>query len=236
MERLQQRGNRMAKLKKSPDLVSDKLIDAGERLFARYGVAGVSLRQISAEAGTRNNYAVQYHFEDLEGLLRAILEKRALELERPRGLLLSHFTAQGAVGVRQLIECFHRPILELRDDEGSAVYARFLVSLLSTPSGLALLDDVFNARPVARHLLELVVIANEGVPAPITWRRMQFAGIGTLTYCETAFNFRISDDLFEAALADALDMATAAISVPIMADTPIIGEAARYFPLNADPE
>ena len=39
-----------------------QLLLAAERLFAEHGLAGVSLRQISIEAGSSNNSAIRYHF------------------------------------------------------------------------------------------------------------------------------------------------------------------------------
>jgi len=55
--------------------VPDRLIEAAEALYGRHGLEGVSLRQISFSAGTGNNYAVQYHFGGVAGLIRAILRR-----------------------------------------------------------------------------------------------------------------------------------------------------------------
>ena len=56
--------------------VPERLIDAAELLIGKFGVEGVSLRQIGVAAGTVNNYAVQYHFVDIDGLVGAIFAKR----------------------------------------------------------------------------------------------------------------------------------------------------------------
>src|SRR5215470_8750592 len=52
-----------------------RLLDAAERLFAERGVDGVSLREVNAAAGERNNAALYYHFHDRDGLVRAIVER-----------------------------------------------------------------------------------------------------------------------------------------------------------------
>ena len=40
-----------------------------------HGVANVSMRQNPHRCGPRNESAVQYHFDDLDGLLRALGER-----------------------------------------------------------------------------------------------------------------------------------------------------------------
>ena len=65
------------------------LIDAAERLFAERGSDGVSLREITSAAGATNASAVQYHFGDRRGLVRAVLAKHEVEIDRgrtPRGV------------------------------------------------------------------------------------------------------------------------------------------------------
>ena len=64
------------------------LLDAGERLFAERGIEAVSLREIAAEAGQKNNSAVSYHFRDKRGLLDALIADRILKVERVRHRLI----------------------------------------------------------------------------------------------------------------------------------------------------
>lgn len=52
----------------------DALRRTAEQLFAAHGVDGVSVRQITRDAGQRNSTAVAYHFGSRDGLLRAVLE------------------------------------------------------------------------------------------------------------------------------------------------------------------
>ncbi|HWR44980.1 TetR/AcrR family transcriptional regulator [Sporomusa sp.] len=53
----------------------EKLIEAGERLFAEKGLSGVSIRELSKEAGA-NSALISYYFGGKEGLYAAILEKQ----------------------------------------------------------------------------------------------------------------------------------------------------------------
>lgn len=52
---------------------------AAEELFALHGFAAVSLRQITASAGT-NVAAVQYHFKNKEGLVASVLNRCMLPI------------------------------------------------------------------------------------------------------------------------------------------------------------
>lgn len=59
----------------------DLLIQAALKLFARYGFDGVSLRQISAEAQQLNQSVVHYYFQSKNGLIAAVLEYVATQLQ-----------------------------------------------------------------------------------------------------------------------------------------------------------
>src|SRR4051812_17875443 len=63
-----------------------RLIRAGERRFARDGVAGARLADVVRDAGQANDSAVGYHFGSRQGLLRAIVERHVAEMERRRSL------------------------------------------------------------------------------------------------------------------------------------------------------
>jgi AcrR family transcriptional regulator len=53
----------------------DAILDAGEHLFAERGVAGVSMREIAAEAGLRNQASLYHHFRDKDDLYAAVIER-----------------------------------------------------------------------------------------------------------------------------------------------------------------
>ena len=54
------------------DRTRNRILDAAELLYGDRGVDGVSLREIRLAAGQRNSSALQYHFGDASGLLRAL--------------------------------------------------------------------------------------------------------------------------------------------------------------------
>ena len=53
----------------------DVILDAAERRFAERGFAGVSMREIAAEAGLRNQASLYHHFRDKRALYEAVLAR-----------------------------------------------------------------------------------------------------------------------------------------------------------------
>ncbi|MEU5001496.1 helix-turn-helix domain-containing protein [Streptomyces sp. NPDC021622] len=60
----------------------EKLIRAGEEVFAAQGVDGAQLRDIVRSAGQSNPSAVQYHFGSRAGLLDAVMAARQTRTEK----------------------------------------------------------------------------------------------------------------------------------------------------------
>src|SRR3954453_21988093 len=89
-------------MSRSPEATRARLITAAEQLFAERGIDAVSLREINRAAGARNAIAVQYHFEDRAGVLRAILGKHRPDVEARRHAMLDQYEADGAPNLRAL--------------------------------------------------------------------------------------------------------------------------------------
>jgi AcrR family transcriptional regulator len=51
----------------------DAILDAAERRFAERGFTGVSMREIAAEAGLKNQASLYHHFRDKRALYEAVL-------------------------------------------------------------------------------------------------------------------------------------------------------------------
>src|SRR5262249_18264722 len=106
-----------------------RLILTAERLFARHGIDGVSMRQIAAEAGQRNNYAAQYHFGGKEALVGAVFMHRVQATEERQAQLLAERHREGRGGdARPLVLCLIPPLVEIVAAPGAeSHYLRFLV-------------------------------------------------------------------------------------------------------------
>ena len=115
--------------------VPDALIRAAERLFAARGSDAVSLREIIAASGVSNASAVQYHFGDRKGLVRAILAKHDVEIERRRHGLLDAYEAASQPEIRLLAAALVRPLAaELNNDDGGLGYLQLVADLYNRPN------------------------------------------------------------------------------------------------------
>ncbi|MEY2589238.1 MAG: hypothetical protein QOJ67_1222, partial [Acidimicrobiaceae bacterium] len=114
--------------------VPDALIRAAERLFAEHGSDGVSLREINAEAGASNASAVQYHFGDRRGLVRAVLAKHELEIERRRHQLLDAYEAWAEPNVRALAAALVEPLAAELSSDGGIGYLQLVSDLYNRPN------------------------------------------------------------------------------------------------------
>jgi AcrR family transcriptional regulator len=102
-----------------------QLLLAAERLFAEHGLAGVSLRQISIEAGSSNNSAIRYHFGSKDDLLRAIFAYRLGDLMQRRALLRARARPDD---LRAQLEAHILPLIELAESPDSS-YVSFIEQL-----------------------------------------------------------------------------------------------------------
>ena len=95
-----------------PSASALRLVLAAERLFARHGIDGVSLRQIAAEAGSGNNSAVHYHFGSKHGLIAAIFRHRLPQIISERRLLAARCDPDD---LRSRFEAHFLPVLTMAD-------------------------------------------------------------------------------------------------------------------------
>lgn len=108
----------------SPSDVQVTIMLAAERLFAERGITHVSLREIAAAAGQRNNSAVQYHFTDKRTLIIALYNYRLAPLNERR---LAMLAVRADHTVAQLVEAYVRPLgATIIEAGGSNSYARFI--------------------------------------------------------------------------------------------------------------
>jgi len=92
------------------DRTREHLLDVAEALFGAEGVANVSLRQIRLAAGQGNEAAVQYHFGDRDGIIRALSERHTPRVEEIRDRIMDGGGRRPSQ--RTLVEAFVRPLAE----------------------------------------------------------------------------------------------------------------------------
>jgi|CXWL01.1.fsa_nt_gi AcrR family transcriptional regulator len=128
-------------LRESPQSTAtiDRILAAAEELFADFGIAGTSVRNITEKAKV-NVAAVNYHFETKENLVRKVLERRAADLEQLRTIALDAAEAKASREGREptaieLVEAMIFPIVDkaLAETDGWQHFIRFLSRLTWEP-------------------------------------------------------------------------------------------------------
>jgi AcrR family transcriptional regulator len=161
-----------------------RILSAAARLFAARGLAGVGLREITAEAGV-NLAAVNYHFGSKERLLEALFAQRARPITEERLRLLA-LCAPGPGRkpmLEQVLEAFLRPAFSLGLEAGvdGATFGRLRARLSVESEELyrRVLSRAFDAS--TRRFLDAVAEALPGLPrAEVEWR-FHFM-LGTMIY------------------------------------------------------
>jgi AcrR family transcriptional regulator len=116
----------------------ERILDAAERLFAAHGFAGTSLRAVTREAGV-NLAAVHYHFGTKEDLLRAVLSRIVVPVNRERLEMLEQVEAAAGSDpplLEGILEAFIAPDLRLIRDLGErgVIITRFLGRSYTEPA------------------------------------------------------------------------------------------------------
>lgn len=124
-------------LARTADATRVRLLDAAERLFAERGVTGVSLREINREAGARNAIAVQYHFGDRGGLVKAVLDRHRHDIDARRHAMLDQLDAEGGAaggaGLRDYAAALVRPAASKLADESGRLHLQIWAELANRP-------------------------------------------------------------------------------------------------------
>jgi AcrR family transcriptional regulator len=129
-----------------------RILEAAEHLFAERGVDAVSLREVNRLAGARNAIAVQYHFEDRTGVLRAIFAKHGPDVDARRHAMLDQYEGEGRADLRFLAAALVRPFAaKLADPDGGPEFLQIHAEVLSRPDGP--LGSAITADEPAKSLL-----------------------------------------------------------------------------------
>jgi AcrR family transcriptional regulator len=198
---------------------------AAQLLFARHGVDAVTIQQIVAAAGQRNNAALHYHFGTKEELIRQLVVDGAAVLdERRQGMLREIDARGGPSSIREILLVLVMPVIELGDDERWRGYIRFTSSLQASDRKTlrAALNNRWNAGYVAcfAHLKRMLPL-----PAALVEQRLSIFSIyanAVLSAREAAAETRTAksglwDQRFT--IDNILDTLEAAITCPPSAQT-----------------
>jgi len=145
---------------------------AAERLFALHGFQGVSVRDITAEAGV-NLASINYHFGSKDALLFDIFNRRTAELNRLRAKMLHEANSAhaGKPPVRAILQALIAPPVLWMDPKGERlVSVQFLIRARSEGTDqmrVVLRSDVSHLRRFSDALL---VACPNLAPEDVYWR------------------------------------------------------------------
>jgi AcrR family transcriptional regulator len=208
---------------RDPSTTRERLIATAEQLFADRGIGGVSLREINAAAGQRNSTALQYHFGDREGLVRAVLAKHSPEVESRRHALLDEYEAAEPATdpLRPLAGALVRPsATKLSDPDGGRAYLRIMAQLVYRPEVAGRPKDPATSLNRWRRLAGAILpdVAVTRLHRRYTAIRITFVELSLRAAARPARDER----LFTSHL---VDLVTAILDTPVSAETErLLGE------------
>jgi AcrR family transcriptional regulator len=177
----------------------DKLMDAAEKLFARKGFHGASLRDITTAAGV-DLALVNYHFGSKHGLLTAVMERRGGVLNEERLWRLAQARLNAAPqppSTEAVVDAFLDPILERLANAGPGWHSYFalIAYVNNSPEwGRKLMGKTFDG--VVRQFIRAVMESLPGsAPQDIFWGYNFLTGALTLSLAETGRLDALSDGL-----------------------------------------
>ena len=163
----------------------ERILDAAERLFAAHGFAGTSLRAVTRGAGV-NLAAVHYHFGTKEDLLRAVLSRIVVPVNRERLEMLEEVEAQAGdepPSLEGVLEAFIAPDLRLIRDLGErgVIITRFLGRSYTEPTEMVQALGREHFEELGQRFMEAFARALPEVAQAELYFRFKLV-VGVLTY------------------------------------------------------
>ena len=121
-----------------------RIMTAAERLIARNGLDGVSIRDITDEAKV-NSAAIHYHFRSKRGLIEAMLARWAGVLVESRGRMLDAIESKRESELRDVVEVLVLPMVELAGNRrrGGPRYVGFLAAVVNHADYIPLMNQLY---------------------------------------------------------------------------------------------
>jgi AcrR family transcriptional regulator len=167
----------------------ERILDAAERLFAQRGFHGVSIRDITGDAGVDVALA-NYHFGSKHGLLESVFSRRAGELNIERLGRLDALLAtdrRKAPTLEEIIDAFTHPLLDrsARGGPGWKSYFALVAEVNNSPEfGGVLMSKTFDQ--VVQRFIEAIRRALPDCDdRDLYWAYHFLSGALTLTFAET---------------------------------------------------
>lgn len=164
----------------------DRILSAAEELFAQYGFAGTSLRQVTGRADV-NIAAVNYHFGSKENLINEVFRRRMDVMSAQRLQQLEAAVRDHPGQLEPILAAFIEPALALAQDRnGGAAFVRVIARAYAehNESLRRFLSDHYGH--VLREFGKAIAGCLPGLDKETLYWRLDFLA-GALTYAMSDF-------------------------------------------------
>ncbi|MBB5014942.1 TetR family transcriptional regulator [Rehaibacterium terrae] len=164
----------------------ERILGAAEELFAQFGFAGTSLRQVTSRADV-NIAAVNYHFGSKENLVNEVFRRRLDELSENRLKALKAALTESPGSLEAILAAFIEPALALTlDRHGGSAFVRVLARAYAEKNDRLrkFLSD--NYGHVLRDFAKAIAACLPGLGKEELYWRLDFTA-GALTYAMADF-------------------------------------------------
>ena len=184
----------------------ERLLTAAERLFAKRGYHGVSIRDIT-DAAKVDVALVNYHFGTKRALLTRVFERRAevLNRERLERLEAVRIHAGGTLELESVVNAFMEPLIQrsAHGGRGWKAYFALVAQVNNSPELSVLMTRHFD--PVVHKFIQVLREALPGAnPRDVYWGYHFLTGALTLTFAETKRLDKLSEGLCRSSDLDAV--------------------------------
>ena len=157
----------------SPADTKQRLLRAGEELFARDGIYRARIRDINALAGQRNSSALHYHFGSRVGLANAIMFGHQAEIDGAVEIGLDNLEARGGEpSARDVLSAVIPPMAaRLRTDSGRD-WARIIPQMMPMVSENLRRGVLKPGTPQSNRVLRLLRPALRDLPEALQRERL----------------------------------------------------------------
>jgi AcrR family transcriptional regulator len=174
---------RRARREEENSYIRELILDTAERLFAEYGVLAVSNRQIAEAAGQGNTAVVGYHFGTKTDLVRALVRRFNVVVERARAQLLAQIGESR--DVRDWVSCQVYPITDRLAALGSPTwFARFGAQVMTDPTLRDIMvEEAILASPSVRQAFDGIRHCLPDLPREVRREREEIALVLIVHMC-----------------------------------------------------
>ena len=164
----------------------DRILGAAEELFAQFGFAGTSLRQVTSRAGV-NIAAVNYHFGSKENLVNEVFRRRMDEMSAQRLAALKTAVSEHPGELEPILAAFVEPALAMAQDRhGGGAFIRVIARAYAekNDSLRKFLSDQYGH--VLREFAKAIAACMPALSKEELYWRLDFLS-GALTYAMADF-------------------------------------------------